>query len=85
MIIFAPLIDKQPVNIEFEYPGEEPPGVYIVVGPNVTEMEFLGFETKKTWVPPQEFEKFTADLTRVAKYKIKVPVGLKSIKRLENI
>ena len=65
-----------PVDVEFEYPGEEPPGVYITVGPNVDEMDFLGLETRKLWVPPQKFKKFTADLRRAPKYKLAIPAYL---------
>ena len=53
-----------PVQIDFDYPSEKPPGVYIMIGPNVSEREFLGIETKRIWVPPKKFVESTADLTK---------------------
>lgn len=56
-------VSQIPVTLEFDYPSEIPPGVNIIVGPNVPEREFLGVETRKIWVSPKKFKDFTADLT----------------------
>lgn len=57
-------ISKVAVTLEFDYPGEIIPGVYIMIGPNVPDREFLGIEARKTWVPPKKFVDKIADLSK---------------------
>lgn len=55
---------KIPVNIEFDDASKEPRGIYVLIGPNVAEREFLAIETKKIWISPKRFKKNIADLTK---------------------
>ncbi len=64
---------KIPITLEFDYPSENPPGVYIIVAPNLPEREFLGIDAKKIWAPPKIFKKFVADLR---KEKIEISVSI---------
>jgi hypothetical protein len=66
-------VSKVPVTLEFEYPRETPPGVYIMIGPSLSEKEFLGAEAKKIWVSPRKFKDAVADLT---KERILIPLYL---------
>jgi hypothetical protein len=66
-----PDVSKVPVTLEFEYPSEVPPGVFLMIGPGLPEKEFLGAEAKKIWVSPRKFKDAVADLT---KQKILIPL-----------
>jgi hypothetical protein len=47
-------ISNIPVTIDFDYPSDQSPGVYIIIGPNLPGKEVLRSDVIRIWIPPKK-------------------------------
>ena len=80
VLVSVPLVIKRQadlaklaVAIELDYPCDETPGLYLVIGTNVAEEILLSSEPLKIWIAPEKFKKGIADLSEE---KVALPLYL---------
>jgi hypothetical protein len=55
---------KVPVTLEYSLAADTNPGAYLVIGPNVSDREFVAIDARKLWIAPRQFKANVADLSK---------------------